>query len=86
MLDVGDFVAVQGEIFRTEKGELTLRVLSYTLLSKAIRPLPEKFHGLSDLETKSRQRYLDLIMNQETRERFKKRFKIITTIRNFLVT
>ena len=84
MIDTGDFVWVKGEIYKTEKGELTLKVEAFQLLSKAIRPLPEKFHGITDLETRSRQRYLDLIMNPLTRERFKKRFKIINTIRNFL--
>ena len=84
MIDTGDFVWVKGEIYKTEKGEITLKVEEFQLLSKAIRPLPEKFHGITDLETRSRQRYLDLIMNASTRERFKKRFKIINTIRNFL--
>ena len=84
MIDTGDFVWVKGEIYKTEKGEITLKVEEFQLLSKAIRPLPEKFHGITDLETRSRQRYLDLIMNSSTRERFKKRFKIINTIRNFL--
>ncbi len=84
MIDVGDFVWLTGDIFKTEKGEITLNVKEFVLLSKAIRPLPEKFHGITDLETKSRQRYLDLIMDASTRDRFKKRFKIITTIRNFL--
>ncbi|MBN2531616.1 MAG: lysine--tRNA ligase [Spirochaetales bacterium] len=84
MIDIGDFVYVKGEIFRTEKGELTLRVFDYKLLSKAINPLPEKFHGLIDLESRSRQRYLDLIMNTETQERFIKRIKILKVLRNFL--
>ncbi len=84
MVDVGDFVGVNGELYRTDKGELTISVASYKLLSKAIRPLPEKFHGLTDLEARSRQRYLDLIVNSETRELFKKRIKVINTIRNFL--
>lgn len=84
MIDVGDFVSVFGEIYRTEKGELTLKVDKYELLSKSIRPLPEKFHGITDLESRSRQRYLDLIMNSETRDRFLKRTKLINVIRNFL--
>ena len=75
MIDVGDFVWLTGDIFKTEKGEITLNVKEFVLLSKAIRPLPEKFHGITDLETKSRQRYLDLIMDSSTRDRFKKRFK-----------
>ncbi|HPY87653.1 MAG TPA: lysine--tRNA ligase [Spirochaetota bacterium] len=84
MIDVGDFISVYGEIYRTEKGELTLRVDKYELLSKSIRPLPEKFHGITDLESRSRQRYLDLIMNPETRSRFLKRTKLINVIRKFL--
>lgn len=84
MIDVGDFVWVKGAIYKTEKGEITLNVEEFQLLSKSIRPLPEKFHGITDLETRSRQRYLDLLMDSSTRERFKKRFKIISTIRNFL--
>lgn len=84
MVDVGDFVSVFGEIYHTEKGELTLRVDKFELLSKSIRPLPEKFHGITDLEARSRQRYLDLIMNTETRDRFLKRTKLINVIRNFL--
>ena len=84
MIDMGDFVWAKGEIYRTDKGELTLKVEEFQLLSKAIRPLPEKFHGITDLEAKTRQRYLDLIMNAGSRERFKKRIKIINTIRNFL--
>ena len=84
MVDVGDFVFSEGEIFKTQKGEVTLRVFKYKLLSKAIRPLPEKFHGVTDLEAKSRQRYLDLIMGNQTKDRFKKRIKIIKTMRNIL--
>jgi len=84
MIDIGDFISVTGETYKTEKGEFTLNVLQFKLLSKTIRPLPEKFHGLTDIEAKSRQRYLDLIMNRETKERFIKRSKLITEIRNFL--
>ncbi len=84
MVDVGDFVWVKGELFKTEKGEITLRACEFRLLSKAIHPLPEKFHGVTDLETRSRQRYLDLLMNDETMERFRKRIKTIKTMRNFL--
>ena len=84
MIDVGDHIYVKGEIYHTEKGELTLNVLEYKLLSKAIRPLPEKFHGITDLESRSRQRYLDLIMNRDTKERFLKRTKFINTLRDFL--
>nr|HPO50943.1 OB-fold nucleic acid binding domain-containing protein [Spirochaetota bacterium] len=84
MVDVGDFVWVKGDIYKTDKGELTLNVVDYKLLTKTMRPLPEKFHGITDLEARSRQRYLDLVMNNETKERFKKRIKIINTIRNYL--
>ncbi len=84
MIDIGDFIYVKGEIFKTHKGEITLNTDDYKLLSKSIRPLPEKFHGITDLEARSRQRYLDLIMDVDSRERFKKRIKIINTIRNYL--
>ncbi len=84
MIDIGDFISVKGETYKTEKGEFTINVFEFNLLSKTIRPLPEKFHGLTDIEAKSRQRYLDLIMNRSTKERFIKRSKLITEIRNFL--
>lgn len=83
-LDIGDIIFVSGTSFRTKMGEITLLVSSYQLLSKCLHPLPEKFHGLHDVETKYRQRYLDLITSQESRERFKKRSEIISSIRNFL--
>lgn len=85
MVDVGDFIHCKGEIIKTHKGEITVNLVDFVLLSKAIRPLPEKFHGLVDLETRSRQRYLDLVMNSETMERFKKRSKLIQTIREYLL-
>lgn len=84
MIDIGDFIFIIGDTYKTEKGEFTINVTEFKLLSKAIRPLPEKFHGLIDIEAKSRQRYLDLIMNRSTKERFIKRSKLITEIRNFL--
>ena len=84
LIDVGDFINARGEIFKTQKGEITLNTMDFSLLSKAIRPLPEKFHGITDLETRSRQRYLDLIMDNKTKERFKKRINIIKTMRNYL--
>jgi lysyl-tRNA synthetase class 2 len=84
LVDVGDFIWVTGTIFRTERGELTLNVLDFKLLSKAIRPLPEKYHGVTDLETRSRQRYLDILMDEESRDRFKKRIQLTTIIRNYL--
>jgi len=84
-LDVGDFVGLSGGIFKTRTGEWTLLVDEMTLLCKSIRPLPEKFHGLKDPEKRYRKRYLDLIMNEEVRELFIKRSKIIQAIRTFLL-
>ena len=83
--DLGDFVGVTGTLFKTNKGELTIQAKSIRLLSKALRPLPEKFHGLADQEQKYRQRYLDLITNDDARETFKRRSKIIQAIRAFMV-
>ncbi|NLE00921.1 MAG: lysine--tRNA ligase, partial [Fibrobacter sp.] len=84
LIDIGDFIGVEGEIITTKTGEKTIDVRKLTFLSKTLRPLPEKFHGINDPEIKLRKRYLDLIMNEESRERFKKRVKIIRTIRDFL--
>jgi lysyl-tRNA synthetase class 2 len=83
-LDVGDFVGATGEIFRTRTGELTLAVKAWTLLAKSIRPLPEKWHGLRDVETRYRQRYVDLVVNPEVREIFQLRSRIIQALRRFL--
>ena len=83
-LDIGDIIGVKGTLFTTKTGELTLRVKEVTLLSKSMRPLPEKFHGLVDVEQRYRQRYLDLIANPEVKDVFKKRSAIIREIRNFL--
>ncbi|MBC2593339.1 lysine--tRNA ligase [Ruficoccus amylovorans] len=83
-LDLGDIIGVRGPLFRTKTGEVTVRVQDYKLVSKALRPLPEKFHGLTDSEQIYRQRYLDLITNQESRERFITRSRIIQEIRNYL--
>ena len=82
--DVGDIVAATGELFRTNKGELTVLADEARLLSKSLRPLPEKFHGLADQETRYRQRYVDLIVNEESRDVFKKRSAIVAYIRAFL--
>jgi lysyl-tRNA synthetase, class II len=82
--DLGDFIGVTGTLFKTNKGELTVQAKSIRLLSKALRPLPEKFHGLADQEQKYRQRYLDLITNDGTRETFMRRSKIIQSIREFM--
>ncbi len=84
LVDIGDFVGVEGQIITTKTGEKTIDVDSFTFLSKTLRPLPEKFHGLTDPELRLRRRYLDLIMSEDSRERFKKRTQIIRTIRNFL--
>jgi lysyl-tRNA synthetase class 2 len=81
---IGDFVGVTGEMFVTKTGELTLRVASWKLLNKAIRTLPDKYHGIEDTESCYRQRYLDLIMNERTRYTFHKRFQIVRSIRNYL--
>jgi lysyl-tRNA synthetase class 2 len=83
-VDVGDFLGAEGEIFRTRTGELTLRAASFTFLGKTIRPLPEKWHGLVDIEACYRQRYLDLIMNPETRKRFLMRTRLVKALRDFL--
>ncbi|HEX7511364.1 MAG TPA: lysine--tRNA ligase, partial [Chitinivibrionales bacterium] len=84
LVDVGDFIGIDGEIITTKTGEKTIDINSWTFLSKALRPLPEKFHGLTDQELKYRRRYLDLITEPQSLERFKKRTRIIKTIRNFL--
>ena len=82
--DLGDHVAVQGTLFRTRTGELTVNVADYQLAAKALHPLPEKWHGLKDVEIRYRQRYLDLIANPEVRQVFRRRGQIITAMRNFL--
>jgi len=84
-MDIGDFIGLTGTMFQTKTGEWTLLADSLKLLSKAIRPLPEKFHGLKDPEKRYRQRYLDLIMNPEVRDLFIKRSRLIQNIRNFLL-
>lgn len=83
-LDLGDIVGITGDVFRTRTGEISIRTKSYTLLSKALRPLPEKFHGLKDTETRYRQRYIDLIINPEVKDTFEKRSHIIRSIRNYM--
>lgn len=83
-LDVGDFVGVKGEIFKTQTGEQTLRIKEYTFLGKAYRPLPEKFHGVTNQEILYRERHLDLIMNDETKKRFLLRSNFIKYMREFL--
>lgn len=83
-VDLGDIIGVEGESFKTKTGEVTINVENFVLLSKCLHPLPEKFHGLTDVEVRYRQRYLDLISNDEARERFKKRSKIVSEVRHFL--
>ena len=83
-IDTGDFIGAEGEIFTTQTGEKTLRVHSFEFLGKSLRPLPEKFHGLTDTELKYRQRYVDLIMNEETRKVFLGRSKLYSYIHKFL--
>ena len=75
--DIGDIVGVVGEVFRTQKGEMSVRAKSITLLSKSLQPLPEKFHGLTDKEMRYRQRYVDLIMNPESKRNFEIRSKFV---------
>lgn len=84
LLDIGDIIGVDGEVFRTDKGEISVRAKEFSLLTKSLRPLPEKWHGLKDVETKYRQRYLDLMMNQDVKERFKKRSQILRAVRDIL--
>lgn len=83
-VDVGDILWVEGNLFVTKTGELTVDARRFRLLTKAIRPLPEKWHGLSDVETRYRQRYVDLIVNEEAREIFQKRSRIVNFLRNYL--
>ena len=82
-LDIGDFLGIKGKIFITRTQELTIKVTEIKLLTKSLRPLPEKWHGLSNIETRYRQRYLDILVNPEAREIFYRRTKIIQTIRTF---
>ena len=83
-MDIGDIIGIKGFPFKTKTGEISVHVQSLTLLSKSLEPLPEKFHGLTDTDTRYRQRYVDLIMNEGVRETFKKRSAIIAEIRSFL--
>ena len=83
-IDIGDIIGVSGKLFRTKTGEPTLEVENFTLLAKSLQPLPEKWHGLSDIDKRYRQRYLDLISNPETKETFRVRSQVITAIRQFL--
>ena len=82
--DVGDIVGVTGKLFKTKTGELSVEASELQMITKSLRPLPEKFHGLTDVETRYRQRYVDLIVNPEVRDTFRKRVEIIRLIREFL--
>ena len=82
--DVGDILGISGEVFKTKTGEISVHASSVTLLSKSLQILPEKFHGLTDTDTRYRQRYVDLIMNQDVRDTFIKRSKVISSIRRYL--
>ena len=83
-LDIGDILGVTGEVFKTKTGEISVRAMELSLLSKGLRPLPEKYHGLADQELRYRQRYVDLIVNPEVKETFKKRSQIMAEIRSYL--
>lgn len=84
MMDIGDIIGVDGEVFRTHMGELSVKAASFEMLSKALRPLPEKWHGLKDKETRYRQRYVDMIVNPEVRDTFVKRSLIVRSVREVL--
>ena len=83
--DIGDIIGAEGVLFKTQTGELSVKVDDIRLLTKALRPLPEKFHGIADQEIKYRQRYLDLIMSEQSRNTFLIRSKIVAYIRQFLI-
>lgn len=82
--DIGDILGIKGKVFKTKTGEISIHASEVTLLSKSLQILPEKFHGLTDTDTRYRQRYVDLIMNQDSKQTFIKRSQIIKEIRNFL--
>src|SRR5215510_9328211 len=84
LIDIGDFLGVEGECFLTRTGEPTVRVERFQILSKALRPLPDKWHGVSDVEVRYRQRYLDLVANPPSRDIFVSRIRIVSQIRQFL--
>ncbi len=84
LLDIGDFIGVEGSCFLTKTGEPTLKVQSFEVLAKTLRPLPEKWHGLTDVEARYRQRYLDLVTNERSREVFAKRIRIVSEMRRFM--
>ena len=83
-LDIGDIIGIKGEVFKTKTGEISIHATEVTLLSKSLNPLPEKFHGLTNTDLRYRQRYVDLIMNEDVKDTFIKRSKILASIRNYL--
>ena len=83
--DLGDFIQCEGQIFKTQAGEISVRVSDYKLLTKSIRPLPSAWYGLKDIEERYRKRYVDLIMNPQVKEILEKRSKIVASIRDFLI-
>ena len=83
-MDIGDVISVRGKVFKTKTGEISIHTDALTLLAKCLKPLPEKFHGLTDMDLRYRQRYLDMVVNPEVRDTFRKRSQIITAIRTFL--
>ena len=83
-LDVGDIIGVEGVVFRTQRGEISVRTRSVTLLAKSLKPLPEKYHGLTNTDLRYRQRYVDLVMNEDVRDTFIHHSKILRSIRNYL--
>src|SRR5436305_12516800 len=85
LLDIGDLIGVEGLVRRTPRGELTVNATEVTLLAKSLRPLPEKYHGLADIELRDRQRYLDLIMNPQSRETLRRRSRVVAAMRAFLL-
>ena len=84
LLDIGDIIGIEGHVFKTQRGEISVKISSFEILAKSLRPLPEKWHGLKDVETRYRQRYLDLIVNPEVRNTFVTRSKIIKSLRRIL--
>jgi lysyl-tRNA synthetase class 2 len=86
LLDIGDVIGVEGQVRRTPRGELTVNAVSVTMLAKALRPLPEKFHGLSDIELRYRQRYVDLIVNPQSRETLRRRSRVVAEMRAWLAS
>ncbi len=83
-MDIGDIVNIKGTVFKTKTGEISIHATQVVLLSKSLQVLPEKFHGLTNTDTRYRQRYIDLIMNQDVKDTFVKRSRIISSIRNYL--